>query len=187
MSNFLDCPLGIIAELRDAFTERCNLVTHLCFNQKSIIGGSQGLYQNTSVGIQKLYTQHLLPLLMMSQGRFPSSALSSIKVLKSSLKRALLCNFDFPEEPLLCSWIRLAEHHFSLRSIPLHQPTLSIWMIQQCVCVCVLCKVKHPTAALPGAEATHRQVVDDLASEREQIPREGYHFLRTSQWKNKWM
>lgn len=122
---------------------------------KNIIGRWQGLYHNMIVGIQKLYIQHLLPLLMMSQGGFHSSTLSSIKVLKSSLKRALLCNRDVPEEPLLCSWIRLPEHHlsFPLPTITAADPAQS----ERSSGVRVLCESKQPTAGLPGAEATNSE------------------------------
>lgn len=109
---------------------------------KSVIVGSRGLFQNMIVGIQKLSTRHLLPRLMMSQGRFPSPTLSSIKVQKSSLMRALVCNQDFLLEPLLCpnsssipipeiDWLSSIFH-----SAPSHYSSRPSWSERVCGCVC---------------------------------------------------
>lgn len=90
-----------------------NHIQQVCFYPALQPGGPLGFYQRASslgqkcfekiiVGNRKLSTWHLLPHLMMSQGGFTSPLLSSIKVQKSSLMRAIPCNQDFLLEPIFC-------------------------------------------------------------------------------------
>lgn len=143
---------------------------------KSIISGPQGLYKDIIVGIQKLYTQHLDTFWWCHR----VCSLFYALFLKSSLKRALLYNHDFPEEPLLCPnsiyiprpWIKPAEHHLSFHSLPLQQPTLSFWMLQRRGCVCCVrsssWQLPFLEPALPGYRSWQRH--EDAAPETERYP-----------------
>lgn len=135
---------------------------------KSIISRSRGFFTRTWLWeFKNSPLSTFYPCLMMPQGGFPSSILSSIKVLKSSLKRTLLCNHDFQEEPPLCPnsiSIWLAENHLPFLSVSLQQPVLSVRMLQRRVCVV---RGSRPTAALPGAKATGRQVTDTIMKHRK--------------------
>ena len=100
-------PLLYIADHRDIFTERSNLVSYLLFNKQH--------YQRCHKDITRalwLWNPQTLrsasfpfsPLLMMSQGGFPFPPphLSWWPSSIAALKRALLSNHCCPAESLLC-------------------------------------------------------------------------------------